>query len=144
MNFKGKFKGKEKSNLEPLIPDGKEYEKEFEELEDIISELKRKPSFSIDEKVFEKTKYMVYKALKEKTISQEKVSPLIVPLLLLSFITFILFNFLFYNILLRIFGDSAPFIFISSMIYQFSGVLFFFTFLINKIRGGLENGKRFC
>lgn len=137
----GTLKGKEKSYFELHISECKECRNELEELKNILSELKRKPSFSIDGKAFEKTRYVVYKTLEEKRISHEKVSPFIVPLLLLCFITFIFFNFLFYNVLLEIFGESTLFIFYAFLIYQFSGIIFFFVSLINKFRGGLENGK---
>lgn len=137
----GTLKGKEKYDFESHISECKECRKELEELKNILSELKRKPTLSIDGKAFEKTRYVVYKALEERGISHERVSSFIVPLLLLCFITFIFFNFPFYNILLKFFGESTLFIFCAFLIYQFSGIIFFFVSLITKFRGGLENGK---
>lgn len=136
----GALSKKEKVELELHILNCKDCQNELNELKKIICVLKRAPGISIEEKSFLRTKNLVYKALSEKT-SRERANLILVPILLLCLITFIFSNLLFYNILSKIFKEYTPFVFYAFLGYQFSGIVLFFASLIDKFKGGMENGK---
>ncbi len=141
--FSGKLSGIEKKDFEAHVSQCRDCKIELEEFKEIISKIKKRPSVSMDEKFFERTKYLVYKKIRERERTQEKLSLFLVLPLIISFVTFFISNLLFWQILTKIFNVFSPFIFCILLTYQVSGIAFFFVSLIIKFEGGLENGKNF-
>jgi len=135
------LKGKEKIEFENHINQCKDCKEELEELKEIISVIKRESVVKMDDEVFERIKNIAYKELRENNVPLQKFSPFLVPNLILSLLTFILSNLLFFQFFSKIFGSFSIFVFYLFLLYQFSGITFFLFYLIIKFKGGFENGK---